>query len=156
MSEESFSDSGSMAEIAGWADEGAAAAKDPRDLIEEHILPRLDPVFVQYFVRVLSKAPPGQAVPLEVVRADPDKQRSPIAIDTSKSERVADYVVSSQDGATISVRVYHPDPAQFGPGPYPVHMNHHGMSNTPYLLANPPRPPLLSPLLPPGSFHTLC
>lgn len=125
MSDAAFSDTASMAEIAAEWDDNTVA-KDPKDLIEEHILPRLDPVFVKYFVDVLSKAPPAHTVPLEQVRADPDKHRSPAAVDTSKFERVADHLVSSQDGATITVRVYHPDPAKFGPGPYPVHMNHHG------------------------------
>ena len=96
-------------------------------LIEEHILPRLDPVFIQYLVDVVSKQPPSHLIPLEDVRANPDKYRSPIAVDTSRHERVSDHVVSSQDGASITVRVYHPDPVKFGPGPYPVHMNHHGM-----------------------------
>jgi hypothetical protein len=99
-----------------------------QDLIEDHVFPKLDPAFARYFLEVLSKQPPAHLIPLEDVRADPDRHRAPIATDSAKSERVADHLVSSQDGATITVRVYHPDPEKFGPGPYPVHMNHHGGS----------------------------
>ena len=113
---------------------GSSSTSDPTpensalDLIEDHILPRLDPVFLRYFVDVISKQPPNHYISLQDTRLHPEKYRSPIAIDTSRHERVSDHVVSSQDGASIDVRVYHPDPAKFGPGPYPVHMNHHGTS----------------------------
>jgi len=101
-------------------------AAPPEDLIEDHIRPKLDPEFLRYFVDVVAKQPPAHTISLADVRADPDKYRSPIAVDSSRHERVGDHLVSSQDGASITVRVYHPDPAKFGPGPYPVHMNHHG------------------------------
>jgi len=97
-------------------------------LIEDHVLPRLDPVFLRYVVNVVSKQPPNHLISLEDARAHPEKYRPPIAqaLAATSLERVSDYIVSSQDGASIDVRVYHPDPAKFGPGPYPVHMNHHG------------------------------
>lgn len=97
-------------------------------LIEDHILPRLDPVFLRYVVDVVSKQPPNHLISLDDARAHPEKYRPPIAhaLAATNIERVSDHVVSSQDGASIDVRVYHPDPAKFGPGPYPVHMNHHG------------------------------
>jgi hypothetical protein len=101
-------------------------AEDALGLIEDHIQPRLDPVVVRYLVDVVSKQTPSHLISLDDVRAHPERYRSPIAIDTSKHERVSDHVVSSQDGVSFTVRVYHPDPAKFGPGPYPVHMNHHG------------------------------
>ncbi len=41
---------------------------------------------------------------------------------------MADHEVTSADGARITVRVYHPDPASHGAGPYPVHLNFHGAS----------------------------
>ncbi|KAK0615170.1 Alpha/Beta hydrolase protein [Bombardia bombarda] len=98
-----------------------------KDLIEDHILPQLDPEFVKYFVDVVSKAPASHEIPIEEVRANWEQHRPPCALDTSSGfERVADYVVSSQDGAEILVRVYHPDPMEHGRGPYPVHLNFHG------------------------------
>ncbi|KAK3395121.1 Alpha/Beta hydrolase protein [Podospora didyma] len=112
---------------AGPATDSLHHVADPKELLEEHILPKLDPVFLQYFVDVLSKQPPSHLVPLEETRNHPEKYRSPGALDTSSGyERVRDDVVSSQDGASIPVRVYHPDPMVHGPGPYPVHLNYHG------------------------------
>jgi hypothetical protein len=118
--DELSSSSDSLAEIA------PQPAAPPEDLVEDHIRPKLDPEFLRYFLDVVSRQPPAHTVPLEDVRANPDKYRSPIAVDSSHYERVADHIVSSQDGASVTVRVYHPDPIKFGPGPYPVHMNHHG------------------------------
>lgn len=99
---------------------------DPEELLEDHIRAKLDPEFIKFFVNVVAKQRPAHLIPIEEVRANQEKFRPPIALDSSKHERVSDYLVSSQDDATIPVRVYHPDPAKFGPGPYPVHMNHHG------------------------------
>jgi acetyl esterase/lipase len=96
------------------------------DLIEPHILAKLDPDFVQYYVDVLSKNPPAQAVSIEQVRAHPEIFRSVIAVDTTGWERVVDHTVTSKDGAEIPVRLYYPDPKVFGDGPYPVHLNFHG------------------------------
>ncbi len=122
---------GSLSSLGSAGEVAAATVADleiPPDLIEDHILPKLDPEFLRYFVSVVAKQPPAHLIPLEDIRADPAKYRSPIALDSSRYERVADYIVSSQDGASIPVRVYHPDPQKFGPGPYPLHMNHHGTS----------------------------
>lgn len=100
---------------------------DGLDLIEDHIVPQLDPHFLEYFTNVIAKKPPAHEIPIEHVRAHPQDYRPPCALDTSVGyERVADHVVGSQDGASIPVRVYHPDPARYGPGPYPVHLNFHG------------------------------
>lgn len=99
---------------------------DPTGLIEEHILPRLDPDFLQYFIDVIAKAPPGHTIDLQDMRANPEKYRAPWAVDTSGYERVADHQVTSEDGATFAVRVYHPDPKEFGDGPYGAHLNFHG------------------------------
>lgn len=101
--------------------------EDPTDLIEEHILPRLDPDFLRYFIDVLAKSPPGDKIDLKDMRANPDKYRAPWAVDTSGYERVTDHEVTSEDGAKIAVRVYHPDPKEFGDGPYGAHLNFHGM-----------------------------
>lgn len=100
---------------------------DPTGLIEEHILPRLDPDFLQYFIDVIAKAPPGHTVDLKDMRANPEKYRPSWAIDTSSYEGVADHEVTSEDGTKFTVRVYHPDPKEFGDGPYGAHLNFHGM-----------------------------
>jgi hypothetical protein len=99
---------------------------DPTGQIEEHILPRLDPDYVDYFVKVLSKLPQSHLTPIEEVRAHPETMRSPIAVDTRSYEGVADHDVTSEDGVKFPVRVYHPDPTRHGTGPYAVHLNYHG------------------------------
>ncbi|KAK4208757.1 Alpha/Beta hydrolase protein [Rhypophila decipiens] len=99
---------------------------DPTGLIEDHILPKLDPEFLEYFVDVIAKAPPGHTVDLKDMRANPEKYRPSWAVDTSGYERVADHEVTSEDGAKFVVRVYHPDPEEFGDGPYGAHLNFHG------------------------------
>ncbi|KAK0732895.1 Alpha/Beta hydrolase protein [Lasiosphaeria miniovina] len=107
----------------------AAAGSQAVDLvpvIEEHIVPLLDPKFLRYFVDVVSKVKPAHDIPIQEVRANPQNYRPPCALDASKEPRVADYAVGSQDGATVPVRVYHPDPQAFGEGPYAVHLNYHG------------------------------
>lgn len=101
-----------------------ASQEEPGSTIPPHILSKLNLDFVPFFRDVLSKRP--RDVTIEELRAHPDKYRAPTAIDTSKCERVTDYEVISEDGATVPVRVYHPDPDKHGDGPYPVHMNHHG------------------------------
>ncbi|KAK3951329.1 Alpha/Beta hydrolase protein [Pseudoneurospora amorphoporcata] len=101
-----------------------ASQEEPGTSIPPHVLSKLNPDFVQFFWDVLSNRP--RDVSIEELRAHPEKYRAPTAIDTSKCERVADYEVTSEDGAKIPVRVYHPDPEKHGNGPYPVHLNHHG------------------------------
>ncbi|CAP61385.1 uncharacterized protein PODANS_4_270 [Podospora anserina S mat+] len=102
---------------------------DGLDLIEEHILPKLDPEFLQYFIDVIAKQPPAHTIPIEEVRKSPQKHQPPCALDSSKEKGVGDHVVSSQDGTSIPVRVYHPVEDERGvvrPGPHPVHLNFHG------------------------------
>lgn len=118
------------------APNGVVAGKDghpdnvnPTDAIEPHILAKLDPDFIKYYVDVLSKNPPAQALSIEQVRAAPEKFRAPIALDTTGWERVSDHVVTSEDGAEIPARIYYPDPAVYGTGPYPVHLNFHGKAS---------------------------
>ena len=103
---------------------------DPAEHIEAHILPRLDPAVVDYLVRVVFKNALAQDVTIEQVREKPERFRSALAMDTSGEPRVADHQVTSKDGAQIPVRVYHPDPAAHGSGPYPVHLNFHGRYHT--------------------------
>ena len=104
----------------------AGQPANPTDAIEPHILHKLDPDFVNYYVDVLSKIPPAQALTIEDVRAHPEKFRPAIAVDTTGWERVVDRTVTSKDGAEVPVRLYYPDPAAHGKGPYPVHLNFHG------------------------------
>lgn len=99
---------------------------NPTDGIPRHILDRLDPEFIQFFIDVQSKVPPAQDMTIELVRASPEKFLPPCALDTSGYEGVKDYEIVSKDGAKFPVRVYSPDPARFGQGPYPVHLNFHG------------------------------
>ncbi|OAA65811.1 Alpha/beta hydrolase fold-3 [Niveomyces insectorum RCEF 264] len=99
--------------------------------IEEHILPRLSNAFVDYFVTEVVAKLPTQFVTMEEIRAHPDRFRARIAVDSSPGTgafpRVADYTLASEtDHALFAVRVYHPDPAEHGTGPYPVHLNFHG------------------------------
>jgi acetyl esterase/lipase len=104
----------------------ATQTDNAADLIEPHILAKLDPDFVKYFTEVLAKNPAAQAVTIEEVRSHPEKFRAPIALDTTEWERVTNHEVTSEDGAEIPVRVYYPDPRDYGNGPYPVHLNFHG------------------------------
>lgn len=106
-------------------------AANPVDMIEPHILAKLDPDFVQFFTDFVAKNPPPQTWSIEEIRAKPEKFRVPIAVDTAGMDRVTDHEVSSEDGAKVPLRVYHPDPAQYGNGPYPVHLNFHGKPPTP-------------------------
>jgi len=101
---------------------------DAEHLIEDHILPHLDPVFVDFFVNVIAKRPPAHTIPLEEARKNPEILRPQIALDSlsGEYERVQDHEVVSKDGEKFTVRVYHPDPAKFGEGPYGLHLNFHG------------------------------
>ena len=112
---------------AAAASSGDTTLADPTEHIDSGILPRLDPAFVEYFLRVIVQKPPAQEVTIAEVREKPENFRSPLATDTSGEPLVADHEVTSEDGAKITVRVYHPDPDEFGHGPYPVHVNFHGM-----------------------------
>ncbi|KAK3682991.1 Alpha/Beta hydrolase protein [Podospora appendiculata] len=99
---------------------------DATDLIEDDILPRLDPSFVQYHTDVLSKKPRSHEVSLAETRGHPDLYRPTGSLDTSGYDRVVDHEVTSADGIKIPVRVYYPEPKDFGNGPYPAHLNFHG------------------------------
>jgi len=100
-------------------------------MIEDHILPKLDRDFLDYFAGVqtrLGASKPGVASnpPIEDVRANPVAYQSPCALDASGYPGVSDFRCPSQDGVDIPVRVYHPEPTKHGSGPYPVHLNFHG------------------------------
>ncbi|ROW05825.1 hypothetical protein VMCG_05136 [Cytospora schulzeri] len=108
------------------SDSETKSAWDPAKEVEPHILAKLDPDFVRYWTKVMSKgAPPGH-LSIEQVRANPDKFASPCALDTKGYEGTVDTEFASEDGTKIPVRVYYPDKSKHGPGPYPVHLNFHG------------------------------
>jgi hypothetical protein len=116
----------------GGKDKPENAIRRIEGLVEEHILHRLDPDFVEHFARTqAATSRPEQTVtnpPIEHVRAHPEAYRSPCALDTSGYPRVTTLSYLSQDGVHIGARVYHPDPVEHGPGPYPLHLNFHGES----------------------------
>ncbi len=99
-------------------------------LIEDHILPKLDTDFLEYYAGIQARlGTQQQAVSnpsIDLVRAHPEAYRSPCALDTSGHNGVADLTYPSHDGVSILARVYHPDPVTHGCGPYPVHLNFHG------------------------------
>lgn len=102
-----------------------------QELIDPEVLPKLDPVFVKYFVEVLAPRPPTHKVPIREIRQNPQKYGWPWAIDTTGWPRVIDRELSSEDGSFFPVKIYYPDPIKHGDGPYPVHLNYHGISSAP-------------------------
>lgn len=107
------------------------ALADIEGLIEEHILAKLDSDFLTHFTnnqpRVASQ-PPNAVLfpPIQDVREHPEAYQPPCALDTSGYPGVIDAEYLSQDSVNIPARVYNPDKARHGPGPYPVHLNFHG------------------------------
>lgn len=106
----------------------ATEKPNPADHIDEHILYRLDPEFVKFYTEhVLTSKTTIRTATIADLRRDPARFRPLSAIDASQGiDRVSDFTVTSEDGAEIPVRVYHPDPLEHGPGPYPLHLNFHG------------------------------
>lgn len=102
---------------------------DPEASIEPHILALLDPEFVTAFTQMMNTNPPPNRseMTIEAIRADPMKTAPACALDTKGYPRTAEKEVVSEDGAVIPVRVYYPEASRYGPGPYPVHLNFHGM-----------------------------
>lgn len=102
-------------------------ASDPARIIEPHILAKLDPDFLSYWVENMKKGPPpAHEITIEQVRANPALFATPCALDTKGFPRTVDKEITSEDGARIPVRVYTPDALKHGAGPYPVHLNFHG------------------------------
>ncbi|KAK7753238.1 hypothetical protein SLS62_004757 [Diatrype stigma] len=113
-----------MAQVSVSGDQPVAIK--PEDIFEPHLLAQYDPEVVK---RVLKDAAAGivdRLVPIEEVRACPEKFSPPWALDAFGWERTLDRLVTSEDGAEIPVRVYYPDPKEWGDGPYGVHLNFHG------------------------------
>lgn len=102
------------------------ADKSVRDLIEEHIFPKLDPDFVAYFAGIKARSPTVSYAPIEHVRANPETTQSPCSLDASTYPGVQGSCFASEDGFLVPVQLYYPDSEAHGLGPYPVHLNFHG------------------------------
>lgn len=102
---------------------------DPERDIEPHILAKLDPEWVTVFTEQMNTnpPPPRHLLSMEYIRAHPEKFAPPFYLDTVGYPRTAEKEVASEDGEKIPMRVYYPDEKIWGPGPYPVHLNFHGM-----------------------------
>jgi acetyl esterase/lipase len=94
--------------------------------IDPEILPLLDPEFVEYYNKNLASKPATHQVPFAAVRADPAAFRGSWCVDLTGSPGVQNHSIPSADGFPIPLRSYTPPAAQFGPGPYPAHINLHG------------------------------
>ena len=104
-----------------------AKAVTAEDIFEPHLLAKYDPAVVDYIVKSAQAGAPEQhKVPVEEIRANPDRFKFPWVLDTTGWERVVDRELTSEDGVKIPVKVYYPDPGVWGTGPYGVHLNFHG------------------------------
>lgn len=96
--------------------------------IRREFVDRLDPDFVAYYNAHLAVKPAVRVFDFAEIRADANNGRlaSPWCKDFSGLSCVNDRTLQSADGWPFAVRIYSPDEAQFGPGPFPVHVNFHG------------------------------
>ncbi|KAI1333211.1 alpha/beta-hydrolase [Xylariaceae sp. FL0255] len=103
-------------------------APKPEDVFTPEILAKYHPDVVKFVCMALTpgRPPASHEVPIAEVRANPAKFAGPWCQDSTGLPGVTDNQFSSEDGAVIPVKVYHPDPAKFGDGPYPAHLNFHG------------------------------
>jgi len=100
--------------------------------IHPGMLPRLDPRFVEYYNQTLANRLGTHQVPLEDVRANPGSFARKWALDPSAAPDpcIRDWDVTVADGSTsIKIRAYHPNESRWGTGPYPVHINFHGLTS---------------------------
>lgn len=95
--------------------------------VDPDVLKNMDPEFISFYEEVLVKSKPTHEVPIEEVRSNPSKYAAVWAYDSKGEPRIQNYEIESKDGAFVPVRCYYPDPAKFGPGPYSVHINFHGL-----------------------------
>jgi acetyl esterase/lipase len=96
---------------------------NPLDLEVEK---KLDPAFVKYYNEVINFKPATHQVPLKNVRANPERYAGPWVTPVPETERIRSRNIPSKDGYEIPVRIYHPDCAVSGEGPYGLHLNYHG------------------------------
>lgn len=93
------------------------------------MVPRLDPKFTTYFNKHnLETKIDSHQVPLSEARAKPGLFARPWSSYQPQDVDTVIYEIPSRvDGALFKVKVYYPDATFFGPGPYAVHLNFHGM-----------------------------
>ncbi|KAI8635420.1 alpha/beta-hydrolase [Xylariaceae sp. FL1651] len=98
------------------------------DVFTPDLLAKYKPEIVHYILQTMApgRPPAAHQVPLAEVRSNPARFAGPWQKDVMGHERVADHEIVSEDGAKVPVKVYHPDPAKFGAGPYGMHLNFHG------------------------------
>lgn len=98
--------------------------------IDPSILHRLDQGFIEYYNTYLGVKPSTHHLPIEEVRRYPKKYASPWYRDFTFESFVNDIGITGDDENIIKARVYTPDPrtSPWGSGPYPVHVNVHGMA----------------------------
>ncbi|KAI0880322.1 alpha/beta-hydrolase [Annulohypoxylon maeteangense] len=97
------------------------------DIFEPHVLEKYDSDVVNYVLESRKAGIPAQHEwRIENIRANPARFAPPWSKDVTGFERVSDREIISQDGTKIPIKIYHPDPARFGDGPYGLHLNFHG------------------------------
>jgi acetyl esterase/lipase len=98
------------------------------DIFSPDLLAKYNPQIVRYVLMSMAPGmpPATHEVDLKEVRENPARFAPPWQKDMAYHERVGDHAIYSQDKAVIYIRVYRPDAARFGPGPYGVHLNFHG------------------------------
>lgn len=108
---------------------GEKKAFVPERDIEPHILAKLDPEWVAIFTEQMktNPPPPRDLLSIDYIRAHPEKFAPVCWLDTKGFPRTAENEVVSEDGAKVPVRIYYPKEETWGSGPYPVHLNFHGM-----------------------------
>lgn len=87
----------------------------------------MDEDFVEYYNKNLAIVLPTHVIDIADVRANPQKWASPWCRDYSDLPFVNDMKIASGDGYQFPMRIYQPDYERLGSGPFPVHVNFHGM-----------------------------
>lgn len=95
--------------------------------IHPDFLPRLDEDFVQYYNKHFASKPATHTIDIAEIRSNPTKYSSPWEKDYLAESYVQDIQLVAPNGHRFRVRCYHPDATKFGTGPYPIHVNFHGM-----------------------------
>lgn len=91
---------------------------------------RLDQDFIDYYNQYLAIKPATHSIDVSEVRKFPKKYASPWYHDFTYEPFVNDMKLQSDDGHQFNTRCYTPDSrtSPFGEGPYPIHINFHGIS----------------------------
>ncbi|OAA60216.1 Alpha/beta hydrolase fold-3 [Niveomyces insectorum RCEF 264] len=103
--------------------------------IKDQMRLRLDRRFVKFYDEHMAARLETHQVSLSEARKHPQKFARPWPHRPTPppADRMRDWTVipdevdaAPSDSLPFAVRTYHPDPAVFGPGPYPVHVRFHG------------------------------